>query len=87
MCRKYKKKGIKMSKIKRTLPEDFDISENVDYEPRTVAVLDDTDMAVDQLLKALAVLDDFDLYNYLPELETAKRHLELLTIKANRAPF
>jgi hypothetical protein len=76
-----------MSKIKRTLPEDFDISESVDYEPRTVAVLDDTDMAVDQLLSALVTLNDYKLYNYLPELETASKHLELLIEKASRAPF
>lgn len=76
-----------MSKIKRSLPEDFDISENVDYGPKSVQVLDETDMAVDQLLSALTALNDYKLYNYLPELETAQRHLELLVEKANRAPF
>lgn len=76
-----------MSRIKRSLPEDFDISENVDYEPKSVQVLDETDMAVDQLLSALTALNDYKLYNYLPELETAKRHLELLVEKANRGPF
>lgn len=76
-----------MSKIKRSLPEDFDISENVDYEPKSVQVLDETDMAVDQLLSALKALNDYKLYNYLPELETAQRHLELLVEKANLGPF
>ena len=76
-----------MSKTKRSLPEDFDISENVDYEPRTIAVMDDTDMAINQLLSALVTLNDYKLYDYLPELETASRHLELLIEKASRAPF
>lgn len=76
-----------MSKIKRSLPEDFDISENVDYEPKSVQVLDETDMAVDQLLSALTALNDYKLYNYLPELETAQRYLELLVEKANLGPF
>ena len=76
-----------MSKIKRSLPEDFDISENVDYGPKSVQVLDETDMAVDQLLSALTALNDYKLYNYLPELVAAQRYLELLVEKANRAPF
>ena len=75
-----------MSRIKRSLPEEYDISEVVDYGPKTIEVMDETDMAVNDLFHAIAVLEDHILTGYVPELEKAILELDELVLKT-RKPF
>lgn len=68
------------------MPEDIDISENVDYEPRKIEVLDETDMAINELLHAVAELKGLNLTTYIFELKEAQKGLNELIHRATR-PF
>ena len=73
-----------MSRIKRSLPEDVDISQDVDYGVTSIEVIDETDMAVNDLFHAITVLQDHVLTGYESELENAILELDELVLTTRK---
>jgi len=76
-----------MSRIKRYLKEDIDVTDQRDTGDYTIDEPSKEDFLINNLLVALQDLNEANLYVYEPELREAKKLITDLLDKAEKAPF
>jgi hypothetical protein len=76
-----------MSKTKRALSEDIDLTDSSDsgFYGEDAPTLDD--MFINGLMSNIRALEGMHLDDYLPELIECKHRLEKLIVEAERSPF